>query len=69
MYYIVCDRNCSYPDDHKAVWTISDDPRQTGWNTDSGYAGYGLTKAAAQFLCDAANAAVAAGAIGVGICE
>jgi hypothetical protein len=36
------------------VWTVS---RSTtpGWDTDSGCGGYGLTKAEAQFLADAAN--------------
>lgn len=39
------------------VWTLSEDPDECGWNTDGGFNGYGLTKAKAQFLCDAANEA------------
>jgi hypothetical protein len=39
------------------VWTISRDPTMPGWETDGGYAGYGLTWKAATELADAANAA------------
>lgn len=37
------------------VWTVSRDPEKPGWETDGGFSGYGLTKADAQFLADAAN--------------
>ena len=51
-WYVVVDENCSYPEPHEHVWTVSRDPNETGWNTDSGFNGYGLTKA------DAAEAAM-----------
>jgi hypothetical protein len=34
---------------------LSRDPNTTGWNTDSGHPGYGLTKADAEELANAAN--------------
>ena len=37
------------------VWTVSADPTRTGWNTDSGYPGYGLLKTQAEELASAAN--------------
>ncbi len=37
------------------VWTVSRDPKVTGWENDCNCDGYGLTHAEAQFLCDAAN--------------
>lgn len=54
-WYVVADREDA--DKDLAVWTISRDPRQEGWCTDSGCSGYGLTFAAATELADAANAA------------
>jgi hypothetical protein len=39
-----------------AVWTLSRDPDTTGWETDGGTSGYGLTFADAKELADAANA-------------
>jgi hypothetical protein len=42
---------------HERVWTVSRDPTKTGWETDAGYEGYGLTKAEAQELANAANQA------------
>ena len=41
------------------VWTVSRSPDQCGWITDSGVEGYGLTRADAEFLARAANAAEA----------
>jgi hypothetical protein len=41
--------------DDEKVFTVSTDPNKPGWETDGGYDGYGLTKAQAQFLVDAAN--------------
>lgn len=38
-----------------AVWTLSKDPKECGWDTDNGYPRYGLPKHVAQFLADAAN--------------
>ena len=40
----------------EAIWTVSLDPTQEGWITDSGCGGYGLTFAQATELADAANA-------------
>jgi hypothetical protein len=46
-----------YPEnmDKKNVWTVSQHPEYTGWDTDSSFPNYGLSKTAAQFLADAAN--------------
>jgi hypothetical protein len=56
VWFVVADPYCNYLDDPEAcVWTLSEDPAQPGWRTDSGAAGYGLTKARAQFLADCAN--------------
>jgi len=57
-WHVVKSGYCSSADeDDAAVWTVSEEPNKTGWETDSGQDGYGLTKARARFLCDAANAA------------
>jgi hypothetical protein len=37
------------------IWTVSQVPDATGWNNDVNQNGYGMPKAAAQFLADAAN--------------
>lgn len=42
-------------DPEEEVWTLSLDPDKTGWETDCGYPGYGLTKETADFLAAAAN--------------
>ena len=55
-WYVTIDKHSSHiaePDE--CVWTISRDPGCTGWNTDSGHFGYGLTKADAEELANAAN--------------
>ena len=55
-YYVVADGCLSDPDDSAArIWTLSKDPENTGWETDSGYSGYGLLKEEAEFLALAAN--------------
>ena len=56
-WYVVRDPSCSYDidDPDEQVWTLSRNPSRTGWNTDSGYNGYGLTYADARMLADAAN--------------
>ena len=55
-WHVVVDKYCSYPDDpDAAVWTLSRDSNETGWETDSGYSGYGLLKADAEELANAAN--------------
>lgn len=57
-WYVVVDKYCSDPSPQNNVWTVSRDPKNTGWETDCGYPGYGLTKAEATELADAANSAV-----------
>jgi hypothetical protein len=37
------------------IWTVSRDPDATGWETDCGYDGYGLTWDEATELASAAN--------------
>jgi hypothetical protein len=56
-WYVVRDRACSYDidDDEAAVWTLSRTPGETGWETDSGIGGFGLTYPEARELADAAN--------------
>jgi len=55
-WYVIVDSSCSYLDDPDAkVWTLSRDPDETGWRTDSGHNGYGLTKADAEELANSAN--------------
>ena len=50
---------CSYDidDDGAKVWTLSRSPTETGWETDGGYSGYGLSYGDARELADAANRA------------
>jgi hypothetical protein len=36
-------------------YSITTDKRHPGWNTDSGYVGYGLPKELAQWICDILN--------------
>ena len=43
-------------DPAERVWTLSENPDKTGWETDGGYDGYGLTKEKATTLADAAAA-------------
>ena len=56
-WFVVRDKSCSsdIDDEEAAVWTLSRWPNETGWETDSGYSGYGLTYADARELADAAN--------------
>lgn len=55
-WYAVCDPFSSSKDDPDAwIWTLSKDPNETGWNTDGGFDGYGLTKADADHLAACAN--------------
>lgn len=57
-WYIVCNEDCSYEGDERndlRVWTLSRTPEKEGWCTDSGQPGYGLTKAEAKELANAAN--------------
>lgn len=54
-WYVVADKFCSDPTPENTVWTVSKDPKRTGWETDCGHRGYGLTKAEAEELASAAN--------------
>lgn len=54
-WYVTVDKYCSYPDENSAVWTLSRDPDDTGWETDSGCSGYGMMKADAEELANAAD--------------
>jgi hypothetical protein len=54
--FVVADVWASGPDlDSECVWTVSDDPKACGWETDSGCPGYGLTRDRATMLADAIN--------------
>ena len=37
------------------IWTISGNPDETGWETDSGHSGYGLTKEQADYYAMCIN--------------
>jgi hypothetical protein len=56
-WYVVRDPDCSsdLDDEEACVWTLSRSPDETGWETDSGYDGYGLTYAEARELADGVN--------------
>jgi hypothetical protein len=54
-WYAVCEDYLTEVRRDKKVWTVSRDPLETGWETDGGCDGYGLTKADAEFLAAAAN--------------
>jgi len=54
-WYVVCSALATDPDPKDRIWTLSHDPKHTGWNTNHGTPGYGMTKAQAQELADAAN--------------
>lgn len=54
-WFVTVAKYCSYPNPEEHVWTISRDPNDTGWETDSGYSGYGLLKKDAEELAGAAN--------------
>jgi len=54
MWFATCDE-WSSKDPEAQIWTLSEDPAKTGWETDNGFPGYGLTKAKAELLANAAN--------------
>ena len=55
-WYVTVDKYCNYPNDpERHVWTLSRNPNDTGWETDSGCSGYGLLKRDAEELASAAN--------------
>ena len=52
---MVCSALATSPEPEDRIWTLSHDPKHTGWNTDHGTPGYGLTKTGAQELANAAD--------------
>jgi len=54
-WHVVCSRHAVDPQPEERIWTVSLDPNTTGWETDCGFAGYGLTRAEASELAYAAN--------------
>ena len=55
-WFVVADEYRSQPDDpENCVWTLSRNPDEIGWETDSGFPGYGLLKKDAEELAGAAN--------------
>jgi len=55
-WFVVADKYRSQPDDpDDCVWTLSRNPDEIGWETDSGCPGYGLLKKDAEELAGAAN--------------
>lgn len=42
-------------DDNCDSWTITTNPKFSGWRTDTGYEGYGLPKELAQWICNQLN--------------
>jgi hypothetical protein len=58
-FFVVCYadtvENYSRPSDDDDVFTISKDPKKTGWNNDDDCPGYGLTKQDALELANSAN--------------
>jgi hypothetical protein len=54
-WYVTCSESATDPRPEEAIWTLSRDPNDTGWETDAGYDGYGLTKKDAEELANAAN--------------
>lgn len=55
-WYVTVNENSDHADDPDVrVWTVSRDPDDTGWETDGGFPGYGLTKHDAEELANAAN--------------
>lgn len=51
-------RGCSA---EERVWTLTRRPGVSGWNTDGGFDGYGLTRATAEWLARVANEAESRG--------
>jgi hypothetical protein len=56
-WYVVVDSWAREENYDNAIWTVSDKPDEPGWETDSGYPSYGLLKAEAEELANAANEA------------
>lgn len=53
-WFVVCDKD-SDQDPEGRIWTVSHSANEPGWNTDSGFPGYGLTKKEADELAFGAN--------------
>jgi hypothetical protein len=53
VWYIHQDRDEDDPDIDS--YTITTNSKYGGWDTDSGYMGYGLNKELAQWICDRLN--------------
>jgi hypothetical protein len=59
--YATVDEQCSHVGEaDAAVWTVSADPYEAGWETDSGYPGYGLLRSEAEFYAAAPATLLAA---------
>lgn len=43
------------PGSDESIWTLSEDPKETGWTNDCDQNSYGLTKDKADFFAKAAN--------------
>ena len=54
-WYIKQDRDYSEEDQKIHSYTITTDPKYSGWNTDSGHTGYGLPKELAEWICNKLN--------------
>ena len=54
--YVVASEDDADPEE--SVWTLSNDPERTGWETDSGFSGYGLPKSLAMAIASAWNARI-----------
>lgn len=54
-WYAVRDDFDREADPTRQIWTVGKNPKRVAWDTDSGCDGYGLTKAEAEFLAQAAN--------------
>lgn len=52
-WYAVQDKDASLKDSDS--YTLSLDKNECGWNTDSGYGGYGLPKKLAEWICKTLN--------------
>jgi hypothetical protein len=53
--YVVCYEMEDDSDPKAKIWTLSEDPNNTGWETDSGCEGYGLTKEQAEYYAKCIN--------------
>lgn len=54
-WFVVCDESSTDPQKADHIWTMSMRHDETGWTTDAGTPGYGLTYDQAEELANAAN--------------